>query len=93
LEARQIRGGAAVDQPSDVDFDPAFDPDAEDGNSPPPLPSFFAEAALKGAGPNGYELTLRFEGIAPEGAWVVRYEQAVVLASDDWRSRGQLGRR
>lgn len=89
LEARQLRGGAAVDEPSDIDFDPAFDPDAEDGSSPPPLPSFFAEAALKGAGLNGYDLTLRFAGMAPVGAWVVRYEQDAVLASDDWQSRGQ----
>ena len=89
LEARQLRGGAAVDEPSAIDFDPAFDPDAEDGNSPPPLPSFFAEAALKGASPNGYELTLQFAGTAPGGAWVVRYEQAAVFARDDWQSRGQ----
>jgi len=89
LEARQLRGGAAVDEPSDIDFDPAFDPDAEDGNSPPPLPSFFAVAELKGASPDGYELTLQFSGTAPSGVWVVRYEQATLLVSDDWQSRGQ----
>lgn len=89
LDARQLRGGAAVAEPSDIDFDPAFDPDAEDGKSPPPLPSFFAQAALKGASPNGYELTLQFAGTAPGGVWVVRYEQATVLASDDWQSQGQ----
>lgn len=89
LEARQLRGGTAVLTPSDVDFDPAFDPDAEEGSSPQPLPPFFAEAALKGASPNGYELTLQFEGTAPGGAWAVRYEQAAVLTSDDWQSRGK----
>lgn len=84
LDARALRGGAAVDLAGGVDFDPAFDPEAEDGDSPPPLPAFFKEAVLNGVGDQGYELKLMFEGPPPAGAWVVRHERAVVFDSAEW---------
>jgi hypothetical protein len=89
LEARGLRGGAAVEQPSEVDFEPAFDPDAEESQALPPLPSFFAEATLKGTHAKGYELTLRFSGLAPDGIWVVKHEDLTLIDGDAWRSRGQ----
>lgn len=89
LETRQLRGGAAVTQVGDVDFDPALDTDGEDESTLPPLPSFFAEAVLKEARLDGYLLVLTFDDPEPAGAWIVRFEHAVVANSDDWRSGGQ----
>ena len=89
METRSLRGGKAVKNQNDVTFDPALDPDDSEGDSPPPLPAFFAEAALKGASPQGYELELCFVGSAPEGAWVVWYEQTNVLDSVAWDSKSR----
>ena len=89
METRSLRGGAAVDLTSGVDFDPAIDPDADDGDSPPPLPAFFAEAVLRAADTQGYGLTLRFIGNAPDGDWVVRHDQSVVVDGASWAALGQ----
>jgi hypothetical protein len=92
MDARALRGGAAVDLAGGVDFDPAFDSEAEDGDSPPPLPAFFKEAVLNGVGDQGYELKLMFEGPPPSGAWAVTHEHALVFDSAKWLSMGQPGR-
>lgn len=91
MDGRGLRGGAAVDLAGAVDFDPAFDPDGEDGDSPPPLPAFFGEAVLEGVGADGYQLKIVFEGIPPTGAWAVRHEQAVLTDGATWQAMGQPG--
>ena len=89
IDSRGFRGGAAVDLAGGVDFAPAFDPDGEDGDSPPPLPAFFREAVLEGIGADNYQLKIVFEGLPPTGAWAVRHEKAALADSATWLGAGQ----
>lgn len=87
LETRALRGGAAVVRTPSTVFAPAFDPDNPDGEATPPLPAFFGEAALDSSGDMTYELTLTFVLPSPEGEWVIRLDQSVILSSPSWRSQ------
>jgi hypothetical protein len=89
LEARQIRGGAPVGKLGAIEFAPAFDPDAEGAEPLPPLPRFFDEAALNGTTSDGYLLTVRLSGGAPEGKWSVLHDNLVLFDDEDWLARGR----
>jgi hypothetical protein len=89
LETRSLRGGAAVDALEEVDFEPAIDPDGEEGDILPPLPRFFAEAELKATNADGYELTLILLGAPPQGSWTVKHESVIVVDRAAWSSQGE----
>jgi len=89
LETRTLRGGSAVVRTASTIFAPAFDPDSPEGKAPSPLPIFFGEAALDSSGDTHYELTLTFVLPSPEGEWVIRLDQSVILTSSSWRSQSQ----
>jgi hypothetical protein len=89
MDTRVLRGGLAVDRSHVVAFEPAIDLDGSEGDSPPPLPAFFGEAALNAAGEKLYELALLFGDEPPEGEWAIWHEQAPVLSSATWLSQGR----
>jgi hypothetical protein len=89
LETRTLQGGPAVVRTPSTIFDPSFDPDSPEGKAPPPLPAFFSEAALDSSGDTHYGLTLGFKLPSPDGEWVIRLDQSVILTSASWRSQSQ----
>lgn len=91
LQARALRGGDAVDPGPEIRFDPAFDPEGSEGDAPPPLPAFFAEACARGRTERGRELSLRFVLPEPAGGWRVSCEGAEVTDRQRWLEDGAPG--